>query len=344
MSGTFNWNLGPQDPAAPKQPDPPAAPVDPPPTEAYSFPPPTQAYQFPPTQAYQPPPPTQAYQPPPPAQAYQSPPPTQAYQPPAPAQVYPPAPTEAFHPGAPQHGSAIDSLFGDSQFKEYEAGALPAQGFSALTGGSERPPREPLGTTQKALLWVAGALIAALLIVTVFMLGTKLPGLIPKPQADIPIPVATTVPVAAAPKVGPVAAGEYSWNQLLGTECLEPFTSAWNETYTVVDCTAPHSAQLVFQGIFADEAFAPYPGLEELQTRMNLLCTATTSIDYAAAKAYTDIQVSSSYAPTASDWDAGQREFQCFVSRSSGEALTSSVAIVPTADAAPVPSVPGNDP
>lgn len=245
---------------------------------------------------------------------------------------------------SPQQASAIDSLFGESQFKEYEDTALPAEGFGALAAGRPREPREPLGRTQRMLVIAIGGLLAALALVAVFMIGTRSPGILPQPEAKPPVVEETKDPVPAPPLVGPVAAGTHAWNELLGTECLDPFGSAWDEEFTVVDCATPHAAQLVYRGIFADEAFAPYPEASELQARINLLCTAPTSINYAAAGALSDIAVSASYPASAEQWDAGEREYYCFLTRSSGEPLAVSLANVPVADAAPVASIPGNDP
>lgn len=243
-----------------------------------------------------------------------------------------------------QSASAIDSLFGESQFKEYEDTALPAEGFGALASGRPREPREPMGRTQRMLLIAAGGLVAALILVGVFMLGTTMPGILPQPEAKPPVVEETKAPVAAPPVVGPVAAGTYEWNELLGTECLEPFGNAWDEEFTVVDCATPHTAQLVYRGIFGDEAFAPYPEASELEARINLLCTAPTSINYAAAGALSDIAVSASYPASAEQWDAGEREYFCFLTRSSGEPLTVSLANAPVAETAPVASIPSTDP
>jgi hypothetical protein len=240
-----------------------------------------------------------------------------------------------------QNASGIDALFGDSAFQEYEQSALPSEGFGALVSSRPREERVPLGRTQKVLLAVAGGLVGVLALVTLFLVGTK----IDLPEAA-PAPANTGVaaPVAAPPPVGPIAAGGHSWSDLLGTECVDPYESAWAESYTVVDCAAPHAAQMVFRGIFDDETYAAYPGAEALQSRVNLLCTPASVIDYAAAKAYSDIQIAASYPATAEQWDAGNRNFYCFVNRSSGEPLTETVAITPVALDAPVASIPSTDP
>ena len=244
----------------------------------------------------------------------------------------------------PSQSSAIDSLFGESQFKEYEASAFPSEGISALASTRERQPREPLGTTQKVLLWVAGGLVAVLALVGLFFAGTKLSVLFPpEPEVEAAAPAASAVP--AQPVVlGPVVPGTYAWGDLLGTECLDPYVSAWQESYTVVDCTAPHAAQMVFHGYFGDEAWAPYPGTSELQSRINLLCTSPTTVNYSVASQFSDIQVAASYAATEDEWNAGQRDYFCFVSRSSLEPMSASVAnaVVPVEGL--TATVPGNDP
>ena len=244
----------------------------------------------------------------------------------------------------PSQASAIDSLFSESQFKEYDASAFPSEGISALAPTRERQPRAPLGTPQKVLLWVAGGLVAALALVGLFVAGTKLPALFPaEPEPEVAAPVASAVP-AQPVAVGPVTPGSYAWGDLLGSECLDPYVSAWQETYTVVDCTAPHTAQLLFHGYFGDEAWAPYPGLTELQSRINLLCTAPTTVNYPAASQFADIQIAASYAATEDEWANGQRDYFCFVTRSSLEPMTVSVANAPVAAEGLTAAVPGNDP
>ena len=244
----------------------------------------------------------------------------------------------------PQQGSAIDSLFGEGQFKEYDDSALPTEGLGSRASSRPREPREPMGRTQKTLLIVVGGLVGALILIGVFILGTRMPGILPKPEAKPAVTAPDKEPVAAPPRVGPVAPGTYAWNELLGTECIEPFGSPWDEEFTVVDCTTPHSAQLVSRGIFGDEPYVKYPEAEVLQSRMNLSCTAPTRVDYAAAGALSDIAVTAAYPASAEQWDSGERQYFCFLTRSSGEPLTVSLAKAPVAETAPVDSVPGVDP
>ena len=104
-----------------------------------------------------------------------------------------------------------------------------------------------------------------------------------------------------------------------------PFTSPWAEKFTVVDCAVPHPAQMVARGVFAEtppaagDGSAPatpsvggeassYPGVDALQAQINLLCTTPGVIDFAAAGAYTDIQIHGSYPATAEQWDDGDAQ------------------------------------
>lgn len=263
---------------------------------------------------------------------------------------------------SPAEGSSVDALFGESQFREYQPGPLgiaPA-GKPAPSKAPRQPsepkhhPRAPLPHSQKVLFWIAGSLAALLVLVGLFFLGTKLPRSSGAPVAAV-TPTAsvkpTPNPTPTALPVGPLAAGSYKWDQLLGGECLDPFTSPWVEKFTVVDCGAPHPAQMVARGVFAEappavgnestpatpsvgEPASDYPGADALQAQINLLCTAPSVIDFAAAGAYSDIQILGSYPATAKQWTDGDRSYFCFVTRSSGEPITGSLAVPPAAPAA----------
>ena len=246
--------------------------------------------------------------------------------------------------GSSADGSSIDALFEATQFREYETGRVATSESSARPAVKTSPALLP--RQQKVLLWIAGSLAALLVLVGLFFLGTKLP----RPSAA---PVAAATPTASAKPtpsptptvlpVGPLAAGSYKWDRLLGGECLSPFTSPWAEKFTVVDCGTPHPAQLVARGVFAEtppavtDPAAPatpavggpassYPGVDALQAQINLLCTTPSVIDFAAAGAYSNIQVVGSYPASAKQWADGERSYFCFVTRSSGEPITGSLA------------------
>ena len=236
--------------------------------------------------------------------------------------------------------SAIDSLFGDTQFREYDDATIissPSLSQPTRSGaappqqpGEPRepgPPREPMPRTQKILLWVAGSLVALLALVAIFLVGSRLaPTIRPAPTA-VPSAEATATPGAQGPGLTPLAPGEYTWSELRGGECLEPWESAWQDKYVVVDCATPHRAQMVFRGVFDDQAGTPYPGVEALQERTLPLCSAPTAIDFTAAAGAADIQISASFAGNEEEWLAGNPSFFCFVSRAGGEPLTGSLAV-----------------
>jgi len=256
--------------------------------------------------------------------------------------------------------SALESLFADENFRDYAAEPGPSQSpfvraaAPAPRAASEPVERAPLPRAQKVLLGVAGGLVALLALVALFLLGTRLPALVDTPADAAPTASSDPEPSAGPPVAelpeGPVAPGVWAWDELLGGECLEPLDDIWAEEFTVVDCAAPHAGQLVFRGPVpppgdgaaegepasepVDPAAQPFPGTETLQAQLSLLCSAPGAIDLAEAGRYTDVQVSVSYPATSEQWDAGVRDYYCFVTRASGEPLTGSVAPSAAEDAA----------
>ena len=179
-------------------------------------------------------------------------------------------------------------------------------------------------------MWVAGALLAVLALVALFLAGTRIAGSLGQSPDATPSATPTAAPTPeAAPgtPIVPAAPGEHRWDELVGGECLEPYESPWQDEYTVVACTEPHAAQMVARGQFAEIEGQAYPGLEELASRINLLCSAPAVLDYAVAGTVNDLQVAASFAADAEEWDAGNRSYSCFVSRASGEPLTASVGV-----------------
>jgi hypothetical protein len=227
--------------------------------------------------------------------------------------------------------TALDSLFGADQFIEpaeaplvSRTTVLPRQTAPRESGDA---PRSGITPTQKTLLWVAGVLVGVLALLALFLLGTRLSdafGPAPALATPSPTPTPSTVPTAAP--TGPVEPGDHRWDDLLGGECLEPYESAWAEQFTVVDCATPHTAQMVFRGAFPEPVGSGYPGFDELQSRINLLCTAPTVIDYAAAGAFPDIQMAATV-PMDEEWAQGSRHFYCFATRASAEPLSVSIAV-----------------
>ncbi len=233
-------------------------------------------------------------------------------------------------PAAPDPTSAIDALFGEDRFRDPDEGRTTSDAATSPPSRSGVTTLEPphMTRTHRILLGVAGGLVALLALAALFFLGTRLPvsgapAVTATPSATrtpTPTPVPTVLPA------GPVAPGSYRWDRLLGGECLTGFSGPWAERFTVVDCAAPHPAQLVLRGRLADPATPGYPGAAALQTQMPALCSAPGVIDLGAASAYPDAQIEASYPATAAQWDDGDRWYFCFVDRASGQPLTGSVA------------------
>jgi hypothetical protein len=262
-------------------------------------------------------------------------------------------------PGSAEPGSGLDALFGDDRFQEYDSSLGPDPSNSPFQnrgrskelvhvpgGDGTPPPPRGFGTPQKILAGVGGGLLAVIALIALFLLGTRLPDVLgPAPAVSTPTP--TPTPTMTALPVGPVEPGTYDWDELLGGECLEPYDAAegaWAEEYTVVDCAEPHGAQMVFRAWFpavadptdpeAEPQRPSFPGVEALQTQISLLCSAPGVVDLAAAGVYSDVQIQGSYPVTEEQWDADP-SYYCFVSRSSGEPLTGSVAVPPPAPVTP---------
>ena len=179
---------------------------------------------------------------------------------------------------------------------------------------------------MRTLLWVAGGLVLLVVLAGLFFAGTLISGGGGGGEAASPSaePTATETPVAAP--TAPQPAGVHAWNTLFGSECIDPFTSAWAEEFTVVDCAAPHNAQLVYRGQLPGDATAPFPGEAEIASQMNLLCTATGVIDPATVGGIDDLQVQAAFPVTEEQWAAGERNYYCFANRAGGEPLTGSIA------------------
>jgi hypothetical protein len=176
-----------------------------------------------------------------------------------------------------------------------------------------------------AVLAVAGLLLA-------FFVGTRLrgaPAPAPAPSSASASPSAapTPTPTPTVAPAGTVPPGTYAWDALGGGECVDPYVSPWEREFTVVECGQPHPAQVVARGSFSGDAAAAYPGEQTLTAQLNLLCTAPEVLDRGAAGQYADLQFQASYPAGEQQWVAGDRGYFCFVSRSSGEALTGSLAV-----------------
>jgi Septum formation len=226
----------------------------------------------------------------------------------------------------PATSAGIDDVFGDAAFREYEDAPLIAPLPLRRDPDAPREPRAPLTQNQRMLIGVAAGLVAALVLLLFFVLGTNLPGLAP---GAAPQPTASATPrvtkTATAPVTGPQPAGVHSWSTLNGGECIDPFDTAWAAEFTVVGCATPHAAQLVAKGVFDETT---YPGADKLATEAKAACVSSKVIDYAAASAYTDLTLATSYASSQQDWDAGNTSYYCFVNRP-GDTIVGTLAKTP---------------
>lgn len=214
--------------------------------------------------------------------------------------------------------------------------SAPVAAAAAQPAEARPTPKRPLAATRagrpgRAVMLGALAVGGVLLLAGLIFLGTRLPVLLagPAPTAtSTPSPSATAAPTPTVP-AGPAAPGEQAWTALAGGECLEPYNTPWAETFTVVDCGAPHAAQLVVAApVDADPAVA-YPGEEAIVAQIDRKCSAPGVLDATAAEQYTDLQVQGTYPVSEEQWAAGERNYYCFVSRSSGEPITGSLAGTP---------------
>ncbi|MWB99520.1 hypothetical protein GB864_13300, partial [Agromyces sp. MMS17-SY077] len=218
--------------------------------------------------------------------------------------------------GSDRHGS---DRSGSDRRELVGAGA----GGRGGSGGSGRGPGDEGGASVvQVLVWVAVGLVALLILLVVWWFGFRQTGT----DDTAAGPTETSEAADPAPTAAQAPGGTYRWDALFGGECLDPFTSAWDTEFAVVDCAAPHAAQLVYRGTIVAEEGAAFPGEEALMQQAGTGCAADGVIDVNAAAGIPDLQMQSTYPVTADQWDSGVRNFYCFVSRSGGEALTASLA------------------
>ena len=206
--------------------------------------------------------------------------------------------------------------------------------YGGAPGGGRPEGIAGWSRNRKLLLGAAAVLVVVLALLALFFLSRSLFAGAPEPTTEPA--AATTQTVVAAPAeaaadvaTGPLSPGVHAWSDLQGGECFATFENAWQQEYDVVDCGAPHAAQLASTGTLPGDAAAAFPGADTLQNQMTVLCTSATALDLGAAASYADLQFSASYPTTSDEWAAGARTYSCFVDRSGGEALATSLA--PTA-------------
>ncbi|MFJ4295084.1 septum formation family protein [Curtobacterium sp. NPDC089689] len=259
--------------------------------------------------------------------------------------------------------AAVDQL-GTTGYDPHDTGTamMPAVRSSSAAAPTSRAPENPTpppsqqglinqqfaklqgeGTRGKQLLIGGAIVLIVVLLVLVFLFAKWIMGntvadhLVPptkSPTAAAQSAAPSSTPSAEAeqaqtPATGlefattPASPGEHAWTDLAGGECLSPFTNAWAQTFTVVDCATPHAAQLTARlPVQADV----YPGADALAAQAAEQCQTSAALDTAAAGSVGDVQVQGAYAPDESTWQQGDTFISCFVTRSSGQELTGSLA------------------
>ncbi|MBT1544272.1 septum formation family protein [Curtobacterium aurantiacum] len=254
-----------------------------------------------------------------------------------PAAAVPAAAAPAPAPVAPAASRSAVGAAGGPDREPGERDNFINEGFARLRNEGKRG--------KQLLIWGSIALILVL-IVLVFLLSkwilgnniadqavpTKSPAAAssaPATPTAAPSESASQPSDAAAPgttlqfATTPALPGEHAWTDLAGGECLSPFTNAWSQTFTVVDCATPHIGQLTARLAVEGDT---YPGAEALATQAADQCQSDAALNASAAAAVGDVQVQGSYAPDQATWDQGNRFISCFVTRSSGQPLTGSLA------------------
>lgn len=139
----------------------------------------------------------------------------------------------------------------------------------------------------------------------------------PAPLGLPPRPTPTQVATAPAQPVSSLTPGA----------CLQVFPSRWADGYPIVDCAAPHIAQLLTRGVLGQPAGAPYPGAQALDAQVSDLCEAPGLLNWDWVAVWNeDVQIELRYPPTATQWTDGDRSYYCFVDTFSRHELTGSAA------------------
>ncbi|GAA4148630.1 septum formation family protein [Leifsonia shinshuensis] len=132
-------------------------------------------------------------------------------------------------------------------------------------------------------------------------------GLPPRPTPTPPVATVPEQPVAGIPTGA----------------CLQVFPSPRAAAYPVVDCGAPHIAQVLSKGTLPQPAGAAFPGAQALNAQVSDLCTAPGLLNWDWVAVWNeDVQVELRYPDTAAQWASGDRTYECFVDTYSRHELT----------------------
>lgn len=191
----------------------------------------------------------------------------------------------------------------------------------------ESPPRVPLRATRRGQNIIVASSVVATLVFLGAALGAFFVGQSLAPQTPAANVTQTQevrdveLPVVEFPSLtgGPRGPGDVSWANLRGGECLRPFETAFAETFSVVECSTPHDAQVVVAQLVSRDRTESYPGEAEMAIRAREICDVSDLINTEYAGEFKDLYVEPAYPVTQAQWDEGQRVVWCFVRSGSGE-------------------------
>jgi hypothetical protein len=135
----------------------------------------------------------------------------------------------------------------------------------------------------------------------------------PAPLGLPPRPTATRVATGPSTPVGSLTPGD----------CLQTYDSKWADGYPVVDCSAPHIAQLLSRGVLPQPPGTVFPGAAALDTQVSDLCEPFLDWQWVAIW-NEDVQLDLRYPDTSEKWATGARSYDCFVYTYSRHELTGS--------------------
>lgn len=184
--------------------------------------------------------------------------------------------------------------------------------------------------------------------------GTPLASLDDIRSVPVTIPFTPSVPSATTPtiptlptiEVDPRDPGVWSWDELNGGECIAPYTDANQDSYTVVECSDPHTAQLVRVGDLRTDAGIPvYPGDSAVGPVATGECFATGIIKASAYATYPTLLSDVRNPTSQTQWNKGDTFYYCFARNLDLSSITGSVAgkkvttVVPAAPASSASSL-----
>ena len=182
---------------------------------------------------------------------------------------------------------------------------------------------------------VASGFVAMAAVLTGIPAGHARAGTSPPPNAQpslAPHPDREPGPLGLPPRPTPTQVATVPArpvDSLTIGDCLQIYPSKWADGYPVVDCAAPHIAQLLSRGVLPQPAGAAFPGTQALDAEVTDLCGADDLMNWDWVAVWNeDVQIDLRYPNTAAQWESGARSYYCFVYTYSRHELTGSAVAV----------------